>query len=117
MFKEDLGNISGIRASNPVDPMAYPRFFRARTVPFALREKVEQEIIRLQELGVIEPVRFADWAAPVVPVVPVVAGGKLFSKLDLAQAYLQILLEDDSKKYTTINTHKGLLHLNITITK
>ena len=93
----------------------------------------------------IEPVRFADWAAPVVPVVksdggvrlcgdykvtiniaskldkyPLprinllasLAGGKSFSKLDLAQAYLQILLEDDSKKYTTINTHKGLYQYN-----
>ena len=36
------------------------------------------------------------------------AGGQKFSKLDLSQAYQQLILEEDSKKYTTINTHKGL---------
>ena len=38
--------------------------------------------------------------------------GKLFSKLDLADAYLQLALEEDSKKYVTISTHKGLYHFN-----
>ena len=33
---------------------------------------------------------------------------KLFSKLDLSQAYQQLPLDPDSKKFTTINTHKGL---------
>ena len=36
------------------------------------------------------------------------AGGKSFSKLDLAHAYQQIELEEESRKYVTINTHKGL---------
>ena len=35
-------------------------------------------------------------------------GGKFFSRLDLAQAYNQIPLDDESKVLTTINTHKGL---------
>uniref|UniRef100_A0A914YQN2 RNA-directed DNA polymerase n=1 Tax=Panagrolaimus superbus TaxID=310955 RepID=A0A914YQN2_9BILA len=35
-------------------------------------------------------------------------GGKFFSKLDLADAFLQIPLDEESKKFTTINTHKGL---------
>ena len=35
-------------------------------------------------------------------------GGKLFSKLDLSQAYQQLPLDPDSKKFTTINTHKRL---------
>ena len=46
-----------------------PVFCRARTVPYALREKREEEISRLQDQGIIEPLRFSDWAAPVVPVV------------------------------------------------
>ena len=36
------------------------------------------------------------------------SGGKSFKKLDLAHAYQQIPLDEDSKEYTTINTHKGL---------
>ncbi|ORU94825.1 MAG: hypothetical protein A6F71_09745 [Cycloclasticus sp. symbiont of Poecilosclerida sp. M] len=34
------------------------------------------------------------------------AGGKLFTKLDLAQAYLQIELEEGSRALVTVNTHK-----------
>ena len=34
-------------------------------------------------------------------------GGKIFAKLDLSHAYLQVPLDDSSKKYTTINTPKG----------
>ena len=36
------------------------------------------------------------------------SGGILFSKLDLSHAYQQLVLEEDSRKYTTINTTKGL---------
>ncbi len=36
------------------------------------------------------------------------SGGVLFSKLDLTHAYQQLQLSEDSKKYTTINTTKGL---------
>ena len=34
--------------------------------------------------------------------------GKHFSKIDLSQAYQQLLLDDNSKKYVVVNTHKGL---------
>ena len=36
------------------------------------------------------------------------ANGKLFSKLDLSQAYQQMLLASDLEKYLTINTHLRL---------
>jgi hypothetical protein len=36
------------------------------------------------------------------------SGGKTFSKLDLSHAYLQVPLDEQSQKYVTINTHKGL---------
>ena len=39
-------------------------------------------------------------------------GGCSFTKLDLAQAYQQIPLEELSKQYVTINTHKGLYKYN-----
>ena len=34
--------------------------------------------------------------------------GKYFSKLDLSQAYQQLPLDDQSKEYVVINTHRGL---------
>lgn len=36
------------------------------------------------------------------------AGGQTFTELDLSHAYEQMLLDEDSKKFVTINTHKGL---------
>ena len=35
-------------------------------------------------------------------------GREKFSKLDLLSAYQQIVLDEDSREYVTINTHKGL---------
>jgi len=40
------------------------------------------------------------------------SGGKFFSKLDLSNAYLQLPLDEQSKQYVTINTHKGLFRYN-----
>nr|VZH96762.1 unnamed protein product [Spirometra erinaceieuropaei] len=45
-----------------------PRFFKARTVPYALAPKVEEELDRLQKADIIELVQYSEWAAPIVPV-------------------------------------------------
>ncbi len=42
----------------------------------------------------------------------VLAGGKHFTTLDLSQAYNQLKLEESSKPYLTINTHRGLYRYN-----
>ena len=36
------------------------------------------------------------------------SGGKSFTKLDLSQAYLQVPLDEESKKLVVVNTQKGL---------
>ena len=38
--------------------------------------------------------------------------GESFIKLDLSQAYQQVLLDEKARKLTTINTHKGLFIYN-----
>ena len=69
VFADGLGHLKKTEAHLYVDPTAQPEFYKARSVPYALRGKVEAELDRLQRQGVIEPVQFADWAAPIVPVV------------------------------------------------
>ena len=51
-----------------VDPSAPPKFCKARSVPHALRAKVDQVLDRLVAEGILEPVQYAEWAAPIVPV-------------------------------------------------
>lgn len=51
-----------------IDPEAKPKFFKACTLPFSLKEKVEKELERLEALGIITPVTHSNWAAPIVPV-------------------------------------------------
>ena len=68
VFKEELGELRGTAAKIHVERDAQPQFEKARPVPFTIRKKVEQELDRLQALGVIRAVQFSDWAAPIVPV-------------------------------------------------
>ncbi len=142
VFKPELGTVRGMKAKLFVDPEARPQFCKARSVPYALRPKVEAELERLEKEDIIVPVKVSDWATPIVPVLksdgtvricgdyrltvnaalklevyPLpriedlfasLSGGKAFSELDLSHAYHQLLLEEESQKYCTINTHKGL---------
>ncbi|KAK3700097.1 hypothetical protein QZH41_015051 [Actinostola sp. cb2023] len=69
LFEEGLGTLKGKKARIHVDPSTKPEFYRARPVPYTLREKIEQELERLQKEGTIEPVQYSEWATPIVPVV------------------------------------------------
>ena len=40
------------------------------------------------------------------------AGARVFTKLDLAHAYLQLALDEESKKLVTVSIHKGLFRYN-----
>lgn len=69
VFKNGLGTYRGSPVAIHIKPGANPRFLKARPVPFALKERVEKEIDRLQREGVLRPVSFSEWATPVVPIV------------------------------------------------
>ena len=86
------------------------------------------------ETGIQSKVEFSQWVAPTVyvkkkskeirvcavlrdyhyplpspeEVFTKLKGGKIFSKVDLSDAYLQIPLEENSSKLLCINTHQGL---------
>lgn len=68
VFQEGLGTLKGVTAKFYIDDTVKPMYVKACTVPLALRAKVEEELDRLQQTGVIRPVEFAEWAAPIVPV-------------------------------------------------
>ena len=68
VFTEELGTMKEFSAKLAVRPGAKPRFHRPRSVPYALKEAVEQELDRMERLGVIEKVSHSNWAAPVVAV-------------------------------------------------
>ena len=146
VFKDELGTLKDVAVKLHMDPDAKPRFFKPRKLPYAMMSIVEEELTRLQTLGIIEPVKFSRWAAPIVPVLKedntaricgdykltvnqcstleeyplprvedlfaTLSGGKLFTKLDMSQAYQQLQLDEESKEFVTINTHKGLFKYN-----
>ena len=68
IFLMNLGVLRGTSAKLCVDPQTRLRFFKYRTVSYSMRGKVEQELDRLQRQGILKPMAFSDWAAPIVPV-------------------------------------------------
>ena len=146
VFNEGLGTVLGVKAKIHVSPQATPIFHKARPVPYSLKLKIVDKLDRLLREGIIEPVQFSNWAAPIVPepkgdgtiricgdykvttnrvasldkyplpriedLFASLSGGQTFSKLDLCHAYQQVELEEDSREFTIINTHKGLFQYN-----
>lgn len=146
VFGTDLGTVRGTTAKIHVEENAQPKYYKARPVSFALRDKISKELERLETNGTIEKVQYSEWAAPIVPrlkedntvricgdykvtvnkvskldqypipktedIFAEIGSGSTFTKLDLSDAYTQIPLDSDSKKFTTINTHKGLYQYN-----
>ena len=68
VFCEELSELKGFNAQIFVDPTVAPIFCRAQSVPYSMRVKVEEELDRLVQDKVLEPVQFSSWAAPIVPV-------------------------------------------------
>ena len=66
VFTNELGALKGFKAKLYVKSDATPKFHKARPIPFALKKPVEAELQRLEDEGIISPVQFSSWAAPVV---------------------------------------------------
>lgn len=139
---EELGALEDKKVHIDMKDEFKPRFYKARPVPYALKDRIDVELNRLIKLGIYTPVASSQWAAPIVPVIKpnggiricgdykltvnkeakcdsyplptpedifaTLHGGQKFSKLDLAGAYQQLVLDDSSRKVLTVNTHRGL---------
>ncbi|XP_052751504.1 uncharacterized protein K02A2.6-like [Galleria mellonella] len=69
IFSEEIGEIRNYTVKFSLKENVTPIFIKARPVPFALKEKVENEIDRLEKAGILEKVTYSQWGTPVVPVV------------------------------------------------
>lgn len=69
LFKPGLGLLKGQPVRFHLKERAVPKFVKARPVPYALRNKVTEELDRLVSEGVLSPVASSEWATPLVPVV------------------------------------------------
>ncbi|KAL4131703.1 hypothetical protein QTP88_008978 [Uroleucon formosanum] len=47
---------------------ATQKFFKPRSIPSALKSKVESEIDRLIDNNILTPVNYSEWATPIVPI-------------------------------------------------
>ena len=68
LFKDELGALMGVEVSLNVQAGCQPRFFKPRSLPYAMRAKVEAELDRLVAAGVLSPIKSSKWATPIVPV-------------------------------------------------
>ncbi|XP_055622048.1 uncharacterized protein K02A2.6-like [Toxorhynchites rutilus septentrionalis] len=147
-FPEVFTNEMGLCKKAPVklvlkgDPKPVFKPSSKRPVAYCMEGVVEDEICRLENLGILKKVDFAEWAAPIVVVrkpngtvricadfstglnsvlepnqYPLLlsedifakmSGCRVFSHIDLSDAYLQVEVDPESQPLLTINTHKGL---------
>ncbi|KRX13745.1 Transposon Ty3-I Gag-Pol polyprotein [Trichinella nelsoni] len=141
LFSDTLGTVKGPPVVLHTDESIPPIQMNARRVPFALKDRISEELDRLVEQGILEPVQHTTWTTPIVPVIkndgsiricgdykctvnkalrkdlyqiPAVNDilatlkkGRIFAKLDLAQAYQQLEVDEASAELQTIITHKG----------
>ena len=68
LFRDEVGRLEGFKAKIYMPENAQPHFFKSCRVQYYLKDKVDAELERLQKEGIITPVKFSEWAAPIVPV-------------------------------------------------
>ena len=138
VFTGKLGTIKSFSAKVSLKAGEEPKFFKPRSVPYAVKGAIDEELDHLEQQGILEKVTHSEWATPVVAVpksdgryricgdfkvtlnvdqyplpkvedlLATLAGGRKFTKLDLSQAYLQLELHPEARQYCIITTHRGL---------
>lgn len=68
LFSDGLGCCNKMKVSLTLKQGAKPVFRKQRSVPFATASVIEDELKRLQCLGVITPVEYSDFVAPIIAV-------------------------------------------------
>ncbi|KIH68920.1 hypothetical protein ANCDUO_00738 [Ancylostoma duodenale] len=100
VFKPGLGHCTKTKSKLFLKADARPVCRQRRPVPFASQPAVNMEIDRLHPLPII------------AEMFTKLNGCQLFSQIDLADAYLQVEVDEDSRELLTINTHRGIFRYN-----
>ena len=69
LYNEQLGTLKDFQAKLHLKENTAPIFMRARPVPYAMRDRIEAELNRLESEGVLSKTNSSDWATPIVPIV------------------------------------------------
>uniref|UniRef100_A0A1Q3EU21 RNA-directed DNA polymerase n=1 Tax=Culex tarsalis TaxID=7177 RepID=A0A1Q3EU21_CULTA len=146
VFSEELGLCTKTKVKLELKENCRPTFCPKRPVAYAMVEAVDRELDRLQQLNIITPIDYSEWAAPIVVVrkangsiricgdystglnaalqphqypLPLpedifakLANCKVFSQIDLSDAFLQVEVDERDRHLLTINTHRGLYLYN-----
>ncbi|XP_060804322.1 uncharacterized protein K02A2.6 [Amyelois transitella] len=147
LFKNELGVIKGEEVNlELIDKDVKPVFHKPIPIPHAFKEKVDEELRKLEREGVITKVESSKWGTPLVPVVKdngklrlcanykitvnkyikdvnhplpriddifsALQGGEKFTKLDLRNAFNQLLLDNSTGELLAWSTSKGIFKLN-----
>ncbi|CAC5381590.1 unnamed protein product [Mytilus coruscus] len=102
-----------MQASLKFKEEAVQKYFKPRPIPYALCDKVADEIKRLEKQGILEKIKFSEWGAPIVPVMKPdgsvrICGDYKVTINSSLEAYQQLLLCENSRNLVTINTHLGI---------
>ncbi|PFX30124.1 Uncharacterized protein K02A2.6 [Stylophora pistillata] len=106
VFEDKLGTFKSAKAKLTLKEDSQAHFCKARAVPYALRPKVEEELRRLQNEGILTKVEWSEWATPIVPV----------PKKDGSVRLCGIPPTRDGRRFQKIphhqHTHMGLFQYN-----
>ncbi|XP_043064465.1 uncharacterized protein K02A2.6-like [Drosophila ficusphila] len=66
VFEPAMGVITDFKASVFLKSSATPKFYKSRIIPFGQMDKFKAEADRLTQAGIWKPVKFSNWASPIV---------------------------------------------------
>ncbi|XP_029141466.1 vomeronasal type-2 receptor 26-like [Protobothrops mucrosquamatus] len=89
VFTSELGAYKGPPIALQLDPSIAPIRIKPSQVPFALKQRINANLDKLLQQGILE------------------LGDRIFAKLDLAQVYQQLPVDDTTVEAQTILTHRG----------
>lgn len=91
LFRDEPGKLKGYRHRIRLKPDSTPVAQKLRRVPFAIREAVNKELLRLEKHGLIERIDGSEWVQNMVPVVK--SNGSIRICVDLKELNPNVIMD------------------------